>query len=444
MHILKVTRALRFQASLPLRFWGDYVTTATYLINRIPSSVLQNKTPYEMLLNNVPYYSNLRVFDCFVVATNPSSVVDKFVPRGIPCVFLGYPAHQKGYKLYNILTHSSFVSRDVVFHEHIFPFNESSSQNFFPMPVSMPNHTHPVVYDDFTQQDPKGFKEAVKDAGWCDAMNAELRALEENGTWELVDLPPNKKVIGTHWIFKTKLRSDGSIDRNKARLVVQGNRQMKEVYYEETFAPVAKMITVRPLLAVEDITQMDVSNAFLHGYLFEEVYMQLPMGYVGKGENVQDTKISSSKVYKLKKSLYGLKQAPRQWFSKLSSALVSFGYQQSKADYSLFTKKNAEGFIVVLVNVDDLMITEVRNAEFGLFVSQKNCTMEMLQEAGVMNSRPYKLPMDPSLKLLADSPTLAHMQAVIHLLKYLLNSPGEGILLTHHSKVYLTAYCDSD
>nr|GEY56752.1 uncharacterized mitochondrial protein AtMg00810-like [Tanacetum cinerariifolium] len=289
------------------------------LINRIPSYVLQNKTPYEMLLKKFLEYSNLRVFRCFAVAVNPSRIADKFAPRGVLCVFLGYPAHQKGYKLYNLLTRSSFVSRDVVFHEHIFPFDESSSQKFFqPMLMSMPNHTHLAVYDD------------------CEP---------------------------------------------------------------------------KPMLYHEN--------------------QELPIGYVGQGKNVQDTKILSSKLCKLKKSLYVLKQAPKQWFAKLSSALMSFGYKQSKANYSLFTKKNAEGFIVVLVYIDDLMITgndteqvktlkkqlssqfhlkdlgdlhyflglEVTKAEAGMFVSQKKYNMEMLQEADVMHSKPYKLPMDPNLKL---------------------------------------------
>ncbi|GJZ89909.1 retrovirus-related pol polyprotein from transposon TNT 1-94 [Tanacetum coccineum] len=181
--------------------------------------------------------------------------------------------------------------------------------------------------------DPKGFKEAVKDPEWCDVMNAELRALEENGTWELVDLPLNKKAISSHWIYKTKLKSDSSVERKKARLVVQGNRQMKGVDYDEIFAPVAKM-----------------------------------------GENVQDLKMSTSKVCKLRKSLYGLKQAPRQWFAKLSNALLSFGYKQSKADYSLFTKINAEGFTAFLVYVDDLMITSSDSTQIELLKSYLRST----------------------------------------------------------------------
>nr|GEU76596.1 retrovirus-related Pol polyprotein from transposon TNT 1-94 [Tanacetum cinerariifolium] len=269
-------------------------------------------------------------------------------------------------------------------------------------------------------------------------MDSELKALEDNDTWEVIDLPLNKRAIGCYWLFKTKLKSDGSEDRNKARLVIQGNRQRRGVDYEDTFAPIAKMVTVRSLLAVAsmqgcDIVQMDVSNAFLHGDLFEEVYMKRPLGYIGKEEKVQNVKNDSLQVCRLKKSLYGLKQAPRQWFSKLFSVLLSFGFKQSKADYSLFTKKEGESFIVV-VYVDDLMITgnksaliqkfksqpsstfhmkdlgdlhyflglEVTKSEYGFFVSQKKYTLELLQEAGVMINKPYKLPMDPNLKLQAE------------------------------------------
>ncbi|GJZ50580.1 retrovirus-related pol polyprotein from transposon TNT 1-94, partial [Tanacetum coccineum] len=118
--------------------------------------------------------------------------------------------------------------------------------------------TSPVLSSQFqcflsvleTHTDPKNFKEAISDPGWCDAMTSELKALEENGTWELTSLPPNKKAIGCHWLYKTKLKADGSVERKKARLVIQGNRQRKGEDYEETFAPVAKMVTVRSLLAV--------------------------------------------------------------------------------------------------------------------------------------------------------------------------------------------------
>ncbi|GJW30731.1 cysteine-rich receptor-like protein kinase 8, partial [Tanacetum coccineum] len=105
---------------------GDCVVIATYLINRFPSVVLGNKTPYEILMNKKLSYSNLKVFGCLAVASNPSRVIDKMAPRGVPCLFLGYPPHQKGYTLINLLTHTRFVSRDVTFYERIFPYSKSS------------------------------------------------------------------------------------------------------------------------------------------------------------------------------------------------------------------------------------------------------------------------------------------------------------------------------
>jgi len=169
------------------------------------------------------------------------------------------------------------------------------------------------------QQDPCGFEQAVQSQVWCDAMNVELQALEQNGTWELTQLPPGKKAIGCKWLFKTKYRSDGTIDRHKARLVIQGFSQKKGIDYKETFAPVAKMTTVRTILAVAAMKhwitcQMDVTNAFLHGDLEEDVYMKLPKGYKGKGEPIMcsskpanTSQFSTITICKLKKSLYGLK-----------------------------------------------------------------------------------------------------------------------------------------
>ena len=101
--------------------------------------------------------------------------------------------------------------------------------------------------------DPVSSQEAVQDPKWCTAMNLELRALEENGTWCITDLYPGRKAIRWKWIFKTKYHSDGSIDKHKARLVIQDCRQKAGIDYIETFAPVAKMTTVRALLAVAAI-----------------------------------------------------------------------------------------------------------------------------------------------------------------------------------------------
>ena len=135
--------------------------------------------------------------------------------------------------------------------------------------------------------EPNSFAEAVKDEKWRNAMKEEIQALEDNGTWTTEDLPLGKKAIGCKWIYKIKYNSDGSIERHKARLVIHGNRQVEGVDYNETFAPTAKMVTVRTFLAIAaaknfQLHQMDVRNAFLHGDLEEEVYMKLPPGFEKK------------------------------------------------------------------------------------------------------------------------------------------------------------------
>jgi hypothetical protein len=201
--------------------------------------------------------------------------------------------------------------------------------------------------------EPKTFNQASKLDCWRKAMNAELFALDENKTWSVVDLPRGKTPIGCKWVYKIKYHANGSIERYKARLVAKGYHQMEGIDYFDTFSPVAKITTVRLLLALAsikgwDLEQLDVNNAFLQGDLNEEVYMSLPPGY--------PSITGSNKVCKLHKSLYGLKQASRQWYSKLSSALISLGYKQSVSDHSLYTKSTNSEFTAVLVYVDDIVL----------------------------------------------------------------------------------------
>ncbi|MCO5597772.1 hypothetical protein L7F22_051854 [Adiantum nelumboides] len=172
-------------------------------------------------------------------------------------------------------------------------------------------------------KEPTCFDEAIGNMKWEQAMDEEMAALDVNETCELVPLPEGKKSIGCKWVYKVKHNADGNISRYKARLVTKGYAQMYGIDYEETFGPVAKMLTVRTVIAVAAskgwlLHQMDVKNAFLHGDLQEEVYMEQPQGY-------EDVK-HPGYVFKLKKALYGLKQAPRAWHARIVACdWISYG-----------------------------------------------------------------------------------------------------------------------
>jgi len=157
-----------------------------------------------------------------------------------------------------------------------------------------------------------GYEEALKDSKWKKAMEEELSMIQKNNTWTLVDRPEGRKVIGVKWIYRTKLNADTSINKHKARLVVKGYAQIFGVDYSDTFALVARLDTIRLLLAISaqkgwKVFQLDVKSAFLNGVLQEEIYVEQPDGFLIQG--------AEDKVFLLQKALYGLKQAPRAWYS---------------------------------------------------------------------------------------------------------------------------------
>ena len=184
-------------------------------------------------------------------------------------------------------------------------------------------------------------------------MPEEIRALEENRTWTIEELPVAKKPISCKWVYRVKYKSDGSIESYKARVVIPGDHRVDGFDFDKTFAPMAKMASVRVFLSVAvakgwDLHQMDVNNTFLHGDMEEEVYMKMPPGFYSS---------TSNRVGRLRKSFYGLRQALRQCFAKLSSKLENYDFVRSYADYSLFIYRRGDIFLGLLVYVDDIILS---------------------------------------------------------------------------------------
>eukprot|EP00252_Welwitschia_mirabilis_P022462 TRINITY_DN607_c0_g1_i3.p1 TRINITY_DN607_c0_g1~~TRINITY_DN607_c0_g1_i3.p1 ORF type:complete len:1070 (-),score=207.18 TRINITY_DN607_c0_g1_i3:857-3973(-) len=202
------------------------------------------------------------------------------------------------------------------------------------------------------QADPIRYKEAKDFPHWVEAMKEEINQIEKNQTWILTPCPKGKNIIGTKWIYRTKYNPDDTINKYKARLVVKGYVQEAGIDYGETFAPVARLESVRAFLAFTakmkmTVWQMDVKSAFLNGHLDEEVYISQPEGFVVSGKE--------SYVYLLKKALYGLKQAPRAWFSRLDHYLKQQGYVKCSSDNTLYKKEANGKRLFVLIYVDDII-----------------------------------------------------------------------------------------
>jgi hypothetical protein len=406
--------------------------------------------------------------------------------------------------------------------DYVCTFSDSSSNltsSGTPYPISsfhslsQLSDSHSVFTLSLTQHtEPKSYLEACKLENWVKAMNSELEALTKTGTWVIVDLPPNVKPIGSRWVYKVKHKADGSIERYKARLVAKDYTQIEGLDFFDTFSPVAKLTTVRMLLALASIKgwfiyQLDVNNAFLHGDLQENVYMSVPDGVACNKPN---------QVCKLQKSLYGLKQASRKWYEKLTSLLVKEGNRQFNADHSLFTLSQQDQFTVLLIYVDDIILSgtslseidiikailddnfkikdlgvvkyflglEVAQSKAGISISQRKYCLDLLNDFGLLGSKPAPTPLDLSVKLHNDDgkifddislyrrlvgkllyltntrpdiayatqqlsqfrhkPTMTHYKAAYRVIRYLKHNPGRGLIFHRNSDLQLLGYSDAD
>lgn len=186
---------------------------------------------------------------------------------------------------------------------------------------------------------------------WDAAVKEEMSSHRKNNTWKICKLPEGRKPVSCKWVFKLKRGENGAADRYKARLVARGFSQRFGYDYSETYAPVARMDTVRTVLAVANqerlkVHQMDVKTAFLNGNLEEEIYMTLPEGLEGEPND----------VCRLNRSLYGLKQASRAWNERFHQFVTKLGFRQSENDRCLYVRGEGDQRIILLLYVDDILI----------------------------------------------------------------------------------------
>ncbi|KAG8482658.1 hypothetical protein CXB51_023976 [Gossypium anomalum] len=423
--IMEKVRCMLSNANLPKSFWAEAASTACFLINRSPSVAIEKKTPQEVWSGNPANYSDLKIFGCPAYAHVNNG---KLEPRSIKCVFLGYKAGVKGYKLWCPENRKVVISRDVVFDETAMLPNlslkdSSNKENQKQVEHQINTESTPqvstkienrvasspqysiaknrtkreikppkkyaeadlvayalnVAEDIDANQEPSNYSEAIScedSEKWMFAMQEEMESLHKNKTWDLVKLPKGKKTVRCKWVFKKKEGTPGVEEpKYKARLVAKGYSQVPGVDFTDVFSPVVKHSSIRALLGIVamhdlELEQLDVKTAFLHGELEEDIYMQQPEGFtVSEKEDY---------VCLLKKSLYGLKQSPRQWYKRFDSFMTSHDFKRSSFDSCVYFKKNNDGsFVYLLLYVDDMLIATKDKGEIRKVKAQLSEEFEM-------------------------------------------------------------------
>ena len=482
--ILEKARCMLLDSKVNKTLWTEAVRTAVYLINRSPTSVLDCKVPAYLWYSEDPNYKKLKVFGCIAYLKIPKELIaGKLDSRTEKCLMMGYCVN--GYRLWSIEKNKIVLGTDVKFNETKFEYdsldteywllnnslNEESHENLeMPKESVMMNEkqedcepeandervsgneadqgSHPELVlrrssrekarpkyledyaalafnaETYVGDVPETMEDIQKNENkdeWLKAVNSELNSLDENNTWTLVDAPPNVKLINCKWIFKLKRDSNGNVSRYKARLVCKGCAQVKGYDYDETYAPVARLTTLRILLSiiVEDelfAYQLDVENAFLHGELHETIYKKVPPG----------VKENGNQVCKLNKTLYGLKQAPREWNFTFDTYVNSLNFVQSDADKCLYIGKDENVGIFLLLYVDDIILAgkdnekiktikeklksrfrmkdmgrlstflgiDIKPTSNGMFLSQSNYLIQLLNRFKMSDCNPIKTPIE--------------------------------------------------
>ncbi|KAK4400046.1 Retrovirus-related Pol polyprotein from transposon TNT 1-94 [Sesamum angolense] len=387
-------------------FVGEALNTACHILNRVPLKH-NTSTPFELWKGRKPSLKYFRVWGCLAKVLVPEHKRKKLGPKTVDAVFLGYV--ETSYALRFLVIKSEIPGievntivefRDVVFLEDVFPMKtgipSSVSLDDSLASTSIPEHVEKMTNVGVNPNSASLTHEESdiprRTKQWKEAVKSEMDSIVSNGTWVLVDLPPGCTTIGCKWIFKKKLKPDGSIDKFKARLVAKGFKQKEGIDYFDTYSP------------------MDVKTAFLYGELEEEIYMDQPEGFVAHG--------NERKVCKLVKSLYGLKQAPKQWHEKFDQTILAFGFTNK------FEMKDMGEADVILG------IKLIRSTD-GIAISQSHYVEKILEKFGYQNSRIAKTPYDSSVALFKNESGVSVAQLrysqIIGSLQYLANGTRPDI-----------------
>ncbi|GJR95439.1 retrotransposon protein, putative, ty1-copia subclass [Tanacetum coccineum] len=374
--LLDMVRSMMSQTTLPKSFWDYALETVARILNMVPTKKVEN-TPYEVWHGQAPKLSYLKVWGCeALVKRDTLTKPDKLEPKSIKCIFVGFPKEKKNSLItqeasdsledLEIIQEDTHPSIDTsLTHEDddleidepqsdIIPIRRSTRIRNAPNRMCLYIDTEEHELGDLGE--PANYKAALLDPKsdkWLNAINVEMQSMKDNEVWDLVDLPPNGKTIGSKWIFKKKTDMDGAVHTFKARLVAKSFTQTYGVDYAETFSPVSDIRAIRILIAIAayydyEIWQMDVKTVFLNGHLSEEVYMEQPKGFVNPKY--------PNRVCKLKRSIYGLKQASKQWNKRFDNEIKKFGFTQNRDDPCVYLKASGSNVTFLILYVDDILI----------------------------------------------------------------------------------------
>uniref|UniRef100_A0AAV1UAU9 Integrase catalytic domain-containing protein n=1 Tax=Peronospora matthiolae TaxID=2874970 RepID=A0AAV1UAU9_9STRA len=379
--IVKIGRSMLHYAKLEKCFWAEAAMTATSVKNRLPSPKVMHKTPFEIVHNSKPSVKHMRVFGCQVYILTPKVKRLKWDPKARTGIFLGYEEASKAYRPPTTAEDADDIDFDSLDLDDEAPgqaqYKQTGKRKSRPHDEGVPapptrtvrqrpgleessapdNHTTHQEEDEET----KNADASTPPVFWRASANAIETAvdLSEPSTFEAAVGGPDQ----VHWreAIRAELESmrlhqakaDGSIDKYKARLVAKGFKQQYGMDHTETFSPVVKYVTLRMVIAVAKyfgwtIDQLDVLTAFLYGVIKEQVFCVIPEGVELEG---------SFDCLELVKAIYGLKQASRVWNETFDVFVCAIGFQASSLDPCLYIRIVEVQCVLLLVYVDDVLIT---------------------------------------------------------------------------------------